>query len=284
MNKFLFFLVLQLSVFNTFAQSKAAFVIYNAQGKKVTYKKVLKDLSKQDIILFGEKHNNPIAHWLQFEMTADLHHDRKLVLGAEMLEADNQEALDEYLNGNITAAQLDTLARLWPNHKTDYAPLVDFARKEQLIFVATNIPRRYANLVYKGGFEALDSLPEEEKSWIAPLPFPFDPELPTYQEILEMMGDHGTPGLVKAQASKDATMAYFILENYKPGLLFIHYNGSYHSDFQEGIGWYLGQSQPDLKIATLSTVSQENVHKLEEEHYGKADFIICVDADMTTTY
>ena len=284
MNKFLFFLVLQLSVFNTFAQSKSAFVIYNSQGKKVTYKKVLKDLSKQDIILFGEQHNNPIAHWLQFEITTDLHPDRKLILGAEMLEADNQEALNEYLNGNITADQLDTLARLWPNHQTDYAPLVDFARKEQLVFVATNIPRRYANMVYKRGFEALYSLSEEEKSWIAPLPFPFDPELPTYQEILEMMGDHGTPELVKAQASKDATMAHFILKNYQPGLLFIHYNGSYHSDFQEGIGWYLRQSQPDLKIATLSTVSQQNVHKLEEEHYGKADFIICVDGDMTTTY
>ena len=49
------------------------------------------------------------------------------------------------------------------------------------------------------------------------------------------MGDYGTPELVMAQASKDATMAYFISENLKPNHTFIHYNGSYHSDNYEGI-------------------------------------------------
>ncbi|MEQ8623855.1 MAG: hypothetical protein RJQ00_08600 [Vicingaceae bacterium] len=43
---------------------------------------------------------------------------------------------------------------------------------------------------------------------------PFDPELPIYKNILQMMGDHGTLELVKAQAIKDATMAYFILKKY----------------------------------------------------------------------
>ena len=101
--------------------------------------------------------------------------------------------------------------------------------------------------MYKGGFEALDSLTAVEKEWIAPLPIPFDSELPTYKAILDMMGDHGTPELVKAQASKDATMAYFILKNYKDGHLFIHYNGAYHSNNYEGILWYLQKDRSDLQ-------------------------------------
>jgi hypothetical protein len=123
-----------------------------------------------------------------------------------------------------------------------------------------------------------------EKSWIAPLPIAFDAELATYKAILEMMGDHGSPKLVKAQAIKDATMAHFILKNYKQDDLFIHYNGAYHSDNYEGILWYLKQQNSNLDYGTITTVTQENTKKLEEENTGVADFIICVDSDMTTTY
>lgn len=267
----------------SFGQKKP-YVIYNAKGKKVSYKRMLKKLEKKDIILFGELHNNPITHWLQYEVTNDLNKKRKLVLGAEMIERDNQDELNDYLSGKITAKGLDTLARLWPNYDTDYAPLVDFAKDNKLKFIATNIPRRYAHLVYKKGFEGLDSLTVEEKSWIAPLPIEFDSELPTYKSILKMMGNHGSPRLVKAQAIKDATMANSILKNYKKGDLFIHYNGAFHSDKYEGILWYLKRKQKDLNYATISTVSQENVNKLEEKNKNKADFIICVDENMTTTY
>ena len=209
---------------------------------------------------------------------------RKLILGAEMIEADNQTPLNDYIQGQITSKQLDSLARLWPNYKTDYEPLVNFAKENQLPFIGTNIPRRYASLVYKKDFKALDSLTPQEKAWMAPLPIAFDPNLPTYKKILEDMGDHGSPKLVKAQAIKDATMAYFILKNYRKDHLFLHYNGAFHSDFYEGILWYLKKENSDLEYATISTVSQENVHKLNEEHLRRADFIICVDSDMTTTY
>lgn len=260
------------------------YIIYTADGKATTFKKMLKTVDEADIILFGEEHNNPISHWLQYELTKSLHQNNDLILAAEMLERDNQHELNDYLSGKINAKALDTLARLWKNHKTDYAPLVNFAKDNKLPFVAANIPRHYANLVYKKGFEALDSLTTEQKNWIAPLPIAFDKDLPTYQKILEMMGEHGTPELVKAQAIKDATMAHSILENFKEKYTLIHYNGAYHSDFYEGIGWYLKRQRPDLKYATISTVSQKNTLKLDKENLGKADFIICVDEDMTKTY
>ncbi|HMJ48795.1 MAG TPA: ChaN family lipoprotein, partial [Ferruginibacter sp.] len=88
----------------------------------------------------------------------------------------------------------------------------------------------------------------------------------------------------KAQAIKDATMAYFILKYFVPGSLFIHYNGSYHSENHDGIVWYLQQARPGLKIATVTTVSQKDIKRLLEENKKKADYIICVDEDMTGTY
>lgn len=283
MNKLLISLAFLLISNSIFSQKKP-FVIYNSEGKKVTYKKMIKTLVKNDIILFGELHNNPISHWLQYEVTSDLNESKPLILGAEMFEADNQIALSDYLKGQITYKGLDSLARLWKNYKTDYAPLVDFAKEKKLPFIATNIPRRYAKLVFKNGFKALDSLSNKEKEWIAPLPIPFDSDLPTYKNILVMMGEHGSPELVMAQATKDATMAFFILKSYKKNSLFIHYNGAYHSDNYEGILWYLKKERSELKYATISTVSQDNVNKLLEENQHKADFIICVDINMTKTY
>lgn len=269
---------------NGYSQHKKAYAIFASDGEEVGYNDVLNQLQEKEIILFGEQHNSAIAHWLQLEITKDLSDNNDLVLGAEMFEADNQEALNLYIRKEIDQKALDTLARLWINYKTDYKPLVDIAKNNNLTFIATNIPRRYANLVYKNGFEVLDTLSEQEKKWIAPLPIPFDPELPTYQNIFEMMGDHGTPELVKAQAIKDATMAHFILKNKKGNAKFIHYNGAYHSDFYEGILWYLKLAEPELKYGTLSTVTQKDISNLEKEHLRKADFIIVVNENVTKTY
>jgi uncharacterized iron-regulated protein len=285
MTKFLRSLVLSFLVVTVgFAQDKPAYQIFNAKGKKVKYQKVVKEAADADMFFFGELHNNAIAHWLQIELTQDLGKERELILGAEMFEADNQNELNRYLNGEIDAKALDTLARLWPNYETDYAPLVDYAKDNNLNFVATNIPRRYANLVYRKGFEGLDSLSSEEKSWIAPLPIDYDPNVPSYQAMLTMMGDHASPTMPMAQASKDATMAYFIHKNYVDGKLFVHYNGSYHSDDKEGIVWHLKRLNPDLDIVSITTVEEDDISELKEEHLNKADFIIVVDEDVTHTY
>lgn len=282
--KYLVLYLLLLMATAAVAQPKPAYMLFDSKGKKVSHDKMLRAIGKTDVLLFGELHNNPIAHWLQVEVTDAMRQQRPLVLGAEMLEADDQATLNRYLAGEIDAAAFDTLARLWPNYATDYAPLVNMAKKHSIPFIATNIPRRYARSVFQGGFEVLDLLPDAEKAWIAPLPVAYDPELPGYKAMLDMMGGHRGDNFPKAQAIKDATMGHFIMKNRQPSALFIHYNGSYHSDNYEGIQWYLRQRQPDVKCVTIATVLQKDVLKLEKEYLGRADFIICVDEDMTTTY
>lgn len=266
------------------AQDKLAYQLYDSKGKKVKYSKLLTSSLKSDIVLFGEYHNNSVVHWLQLELTKDAAEKKNLVLGAEMLEADNQTALNKYLSGEINQKGLDTLARLWNNYKTDYKPLVDFAKEKKLDFIATNIPRRYASLVFKKDLKALDSLSTLEKSWIAPLPIAFDVNLPGYQAMMGMQGGHAGDKMPKAQAIKDATMAYFIHKNRKENSIFIHYNGTYHSDNYEGINWYLKKLDENIKILTIATVEQKDLDKLEQEHHNKADFILVIDEDVTKTY
>lgn len=269
---------------------KAAYQYFDVKGGKAKYKDLLKDASAADVVFFGELHNNPINHWMQLELTEDLFEEKgeQLVLGAEMFESDNQLLLDEYLQGMIKQSSFEKEARLWKNYSTDYKPLLEFAKENTLPFIATNIPRRYASVVHGGGFEGLDALSDEAKSYIAPLPVKYDPELKGYKAMLEMMagmgGGHANDNLPKAQAIKDATMAHFILENWKEGQTFIHYNGTYHSNDFEGIVWYLKQAKPDLTVVTIASVEQDTIESLSDEYAGIADYVLAVPTNMTKTY
>lgn len=276
-----------LVTFGVKAQDKLPYQLYTKEGKKTTYKKLLKEAEQADVVLFGEYHDNSLVHWLQLEFTKDLSAEKYLVLGAEMFETDNQKQLNQYLNGEIDEKALDSTARLWSNYKTDYKPLVEYAKANNIPFIATNVPRRYASQVYKKGLESLQELSEEEKSWVAPLPIAYDATLPGYRKMLDMMGGHGGASgenMPKAQAIKDATMAYFITENLRKDFVFVHFNGTYHSDNFEGIYWYLKKAKPELKIVTISAVSQKDVTELEKDNKQKADFILVVDEDMTKTH
>ena len=283
MKKIIFSIFLFATIISV-AQDKKAYQIFDKNGKKSSYEKLLKVAEKTDVVLFGEYHDNSVVHWLQLEFTKDLAEKKDLVLGAEMLEADNQEQINQYLKGEINQKKLDSTARLWNNYKTDYKPLVDFAKEKNFDFIATNIPRRYASLVFKKDLKALDSLSVLEKSWIAPLPIEFDVNLPGYKSMMGMQGGHAGDKMPKAQAVKDATMAYFINKNRKENAVFVHYNGTYHSDNYEGIYWYLKKLDADVKIVTIATVEQKDISKLNDEDYNKADFILVIDEDVTKTY
>lgn len=289
--KKIFFIAFIFSALTISAQDLAAYKIYNSKGKEVSFKSLVKSANEAPIVLFGEFHDNPIAHWLQLELTQKMYatHGANLQLGFEMFEQDQQHLLNDYLQGKLTSEQYRDTMRLWPNYTTDYAPLLEFAKERGLSCMATNIQRKYASLVFKKGRAALDTLPEAIKEQMAPLNFAFDTTLSQYQAMKEM-GAHMGPGMgwrmVEAQAIKDATMAHFILNN--PGrntrTVHLHFNGAYHSDFYQGIMWYLEQEVAPSEILTISTVSQANVQKLEKEHLGRADFIICVPSNMTSTH
>lgn len=274
------------SRFSQAPKDNPAYVIYTSEGKEVDYSKMFRDVHEADVLFIGELHNNPIIHWIQVEITKKMIDARKgkVMMGAEMFESDNQLIMDEYLKGHITEKNFLNEMRLWSNYETDYRPLVELAKEHELPFIATNVPRRYASRVYHAGLTSLDSLDDDAKQFIAPLPIEYDPNVACYRKMIEMSGGHGGENLPKAQALKDATMAHFILENWKEGWSFIHYNGAYHSDDYQGIVWYVKRQNPSLKIKTITTVLQDDVSFLMESNMGKADYIVCVPAGMTTTH
>jgi len=271
------------------AQKLEAYKLYDAKGRQVKFEKMANVLSQSDVVLFGELHNNPICHWLQLELSKSLFKkDSTLIMGAEMFESDDQLLIDEYFNGLIRQRNFEEEARLWNNYKTDYKPLLEFAKEHNLKFIASNVPRRYAAVVNLKGFEGLDALSDEAKAYIAPLPVPYDPEAPNFKEMAGMdmgagAGKGGVPpNMVKAQAIKDATMAYFIAKNYEKDKVFIHFQGDFHSKNHGAIVWYLKHYNPRLKVMTISTVEAENLD-FKDEYKILADFILVIPESMTKT-
>jgi uncharacterized iron-regulated protein len=269
--------------------------IYNSSLKAAGYADIIKKASGSDMVFFGETHNSIVAHELELQIAKDLFAAKgdNLKIGAEMFETDNQLIIDEYLAGYFDDSKFEADARLWPNYKTDYKPILQYAKEKKLKFIATNIPRRYASMVNYGGFQALDKLSALAKSYIAKLPVKFDPEAVCYQTMIKGMSEMGKMGhklqtdpvnLAKAQAIKDATMAQFILNNYKKGDVFFHFNGSYHSYNKEGIILYLNYERKDLKIVNIALVEAEDPSKPEPGFKGKADYLIVIPKNSPKSY
>lgn len=275
-------------VFTSFGQYDKAYQLYDSKGKTIKFSQMQKKALASQVVLFGEFHDNPITHWLQFELTqaAIENFGSQLTLSFEMFEQDQQGVLDRYVSGLISEKQLKDSLRLWLNYDTDYAPLVNLAKENRLKCVAANVQRKYASLLFKKGRQALDTLPAHILAQMASPQFELDTNLSQYA-ALNSASTHMPAGgghMMESQAFKDATMAKFILENVKEKSLLIHYNGAYHSDFYQGIMWYLKKGKPELKMCTISTVTQDKIDKLEKEHIGRADFIICVPEHMTRTH
>jgi uncharacterized iron-regulated protein len=81
-------------------------------------------------------------------------------------------------------------------------------------------------------------------------------------------------------------MAMHILKYLELNFKVLHFNGAFHSDYYQGILWYVQQRQTGKKkkYMTISTVSQNDISKLDQENLNKADFIICVPENMTKTH
>ena len=257
--------------------------LYDADAHPLDTAGAVRRLEGADVVLFGELHGHPAIHQLELELATALVDacGGRVVLGAEMFEADDQLALDEFLSGLIPHRHLVAEAKTWDRYELDYRPLVELAAERGLRFVATNVPRRYAGLVAREGLAVLERLSPEARRWLAPLPIVVDLATPGYRAMAEMgltMGGRmpADPArLVAAQALKDATMAHFIAANRPDGALLLHFNGVFHSQERGGIGWHLRRRDPGLDVRTLSCVEGDPAG-LEPGQRGLGDLVAVV--------
>ena len=53
----------------SWGQEKKAYRLFDANGKEVGYREMMKVLKNQDVVFLGEVHNCAIAHWMEYELS-----------------------------------------------------------------------------------------------------------------------------------------------------------------------------------------------------------------------
>lgn len=258
------------------------------------------NIADADVIVIGEQHNDPVAHHIELEVVKGIARLRgTAAVSMEMFERDIQHIVDEYLRDEISEQFLIKDGRAWDNYETDYKPIIEFAKSNNLPVIAANAPRRYIRIVSSKGIDALDNLNPESLKDLAPLPLRF-PDTNTYrdkfyEQMQKPVGDvttapHGGQmpesvlmRIFQAQVLWDATMAYSIGQFYRenPQIPIVHFNGSFHSDHYMGLVGHLKRDYKEMKIITLTVIPTLNFPMIDiKELEGIADFVIVSDKSL----
>ena len=199
-----------------------------------------------------------------------------------------QTTLDEYLGGLILERQLLSDARPWNNYQTDYRPLVEYARLNNLPVIAANVPTRYANRVARMGRGSLSALSQGAKTWIAPLPYgeASAAYAAKFKSAMSGMGGGGHAGeglqnFLDAQVLRDATMAYSIAQaltsRQKP--LVLHVTGIFHVEGRMGTFEQLEKYRPRTRAIVIALIPATEAPGLDTESLKKSgDFIFVTGA------
>lgn len=262
--------------------------IYQAgNSKPVNIQKMAKKLAKYDVIFFGEWHDDVLLHELEAELLPLLSKNNEMAVSLEMFERDVQDILNKYLEDEISEASFLENSRPWPNYKSDYRPLVEYAKENKQDVLAANVPRRYAALINKQGVEALYTIPEEEKQFVAKELKTLDNQYKKQfmNTMMENMGHRNAmnmkgmlDNIYAAQCLKDDTMAESIHEYLQknPKKQVIHYNGSFHSESHLGTANKLKLLNPKLKIAVISPIAfkTDEVLDYDDQYKSYGDYLI----------
>ncbi|MBK8955209.1 MAG: ChaN family lipoprotein [Saprospiraceae bacterium] len=84
--------------------SEQHYKVYQARtGREVSLQELAADMKNYDVLLFGEEHNDSVAHHLEHRILELLFQEYKnnLALSLEMFERDVQLVMNEYLSGSI---------------------------------------------------------------------------------------------------------------------------------------------------------------------------------------
>ncbi|CAN5214294.1 hypothetical protein BH10ACI1_BH10ACI1_10970 [soil metagenome] len=267
--------------------------IFDGKGNPATIDDITKAIEKTDVVFLGEQHDDAVAHALQFQIfkavVEKYSKERKVALSMEMFERDVQIVVDEYLKDLISETHFLSSSRPWGNYKTDYRPLVELAKADNLPVIAANAPRRYVNMVSRLGRESLDKLSADAKKWLAPLPYGEASETyaKKFDALMGQTSDSMTPvkhsPILNSQTLWDATMAYSIAEFLKKNknALVVHLNGSFHTESRLGTAEQLQKYDKKAKFLVVTMRYEDDFTKFDSaKDKDLGDFVILTDAKI----
>jgi uncharacterized iron-regulated protein len=143
----------------------AGTIVHVPTGSELTLQQMMDVVGDARIIYVGEMHNNLADHDAQLAVITELErrHPGEVMVGMEMFERDAQPGLDQWLAGDMDAADFLTLwYRNWSEYYGYYARILDYVRDHHIPLVALNATKEEVHNVSQGMAETPGDWREED--------------------------------------------------------------------------------------------------------------------------
>lgn len=283
MNKFMKTIALSMAMLCLGAGAAGAAQFSDAQnGKNLTAAQLASKLQKYDLVFFGEYHDQSEIHQYELELLEAMYKAKgaKLALSMEMFEADNQSKLNNFLADTLSEENFLAASRPWPNYRTDYAPLVNFAKEKKMPVIAANVPRFLAAHVAKNN-ASTEGVEAQYQQWLPK--HTYAPEGAYKDKFYAQMSSPAAPmkmppqrlaAVYAAQCLKDDKMAESIaaFADAHQNMQILHINGCFHSDAHLGTTQKLEALRPELKVAVITPLERK-----QKGEKPAGDFVVWFD-------
>jgi uncharacterized iron-regulated protein len=263
-------------------------MFHGSDGAPIDWNGLWNGIRWADIVVVGEQHDDANAHEVQQAIWSEtIAAWPGSAVSLEMLERDEQPTVDAYLAGEIDAPTFveRTGSRDWASKGTwddFYQPVIDEAKAAKAPVIAANAPREYVRRARTEGYEALASLPADERALFA-LPAK-DPPASYRARFRDFMSGNGerevdearVDEVLRSQRMWDATMADSIVRAYErlpSHAKVVHLVGQFHSEYDGGLVSEIQARAPGAKVLTI-TVQKGTARALREEDRDKADVVV----------
>lgn len=233
-------------------------------GGSLTPDALIERLATVDLVLLGERHDNPDHHRLQTWIAERLFaQGRPYALAFEMIDGDQSVPLAEWLattprDAAGLGAAIGWDESGWPDWSL-YQPIATAAVSRHLPILAANLP---PSLVRAIAINGMSALPQARAESLQLMPDKDTAILAAHtQEIQDvhcgMLPDRALAPFALAQYARDAEMARVMADQWqktqgKSGVLLIAGAGHVRSD--RGVPFHLARRAPQAKVLSLAFV------------------------------
>ena len=250
-----------------------------AQGTEEPLKQadVLRAIAPTQVVYLAETHTDVADHAAQLEIVQSLAQQGEVVIALEMFQRPFQSALDAYLAGTLTEEELIAESEYnerWGYDWEFYAPILRYAKANQIPLIALNTPAEVTRQVAK---EGLESLTGDALAHIPPVA-DVDTDDDAYRDwISEIFSSHEGAGhslnfdnFFAAQVLWDETMADGIVRQLAvaPERQVVVLVGEGHVAYDYGIPSRVERRMPEVTQASVQLVAED-----EEIDPAVADFV-----------
>lgn len=238
---------------------------------------LIQSLLHADVILLGEKHDNPDHHALQtWVLRQVIQAGRRPGVVFEMMTEDQQAVIERYeqqqpQDATLLGKTLSWEASGW-SAWTQYQPLADLAVSRGLPIIAGNLEQELTENIQRFGFLAIPGTRRARLSLNTPMTEdlfttmqqdvkPMHCQEPSAQQLIQM---------VLVQHARDAVMAEHLTQTlFRPdtdGAVLIA--GSWHARTDYSVPMHVRRMSPDARVHSIAFIEVDD-HVLDVDGYAR---------------